>query len=318
MKREILKQRLREGLKRMGITPAELAEVLDVSERTVQRWLSPRNRMLPDVGQLAKVAEHWRVSLDTLLLSDRFSQSDGQVWGEHRPGRIPFERLVFDRIPAVWVNAEWDVLHCTQAFARLYEVEAAEMIEKNLHRDFASYGETGYESLDQGRPNARVAFVCTIREEADMYGESGSFCWFVARDGHCRRILMRCWALGEGTYLFVNTPAVRLGWDLYERVLHADGTDYTYSLRNPNGRSITVPQKSQDCLHFMMNGWDTGRIARETGLSRSGVVECLRQWCYAFEADDLDHLREILTHYIAEEFLPEHYGILRCNAGALK
>ena len=69
--------------KREGVSQEELASYLEVSRQAVSRW--EQGTALPDAGNLLKLRQRFRVSVDWLLTEERA----GKRWKENRRHRLP-------------------------------------------------------------------------------------------------------------------------------------------------------------------------------------------------------------------------------------
>ena len=64
---------LKELRKAKGLTQEQLAEVLNVSNRTVSRWETGSN--MPDISMLVEIAEFYDVSIPEIIYGERKSEN---------------------------------------------------------------------------------------------------------------------------------------------------------------------------------------------------------------------------------------------------
>ena len=82
---EIISRRRKE----MGITQAELAERMNVTDKAVSKW--ERNLSCPDVGSISRLAEVLEVSVGELLNAEKPDDSGG--------GRNKIIKLILKAVP---------------------------------------------------------------------------------------------------------------------------------------------------------------------------------------------------------------------------
>jgi PAS domain-containing protein len=291
-----------------GATTKKLSNVMGVCDRTVRRYFDLNDSAMPDIIGLAKVAEHFGVSLDAMLLPNQ------KLAGMPRDSRaLAFGNAVYSHLAIIWFKEDLEIEYVTPAYAKLYSTTAEQMIGTNILGDWTSYAHDNYAWVPDSEGHYRKPIIETLVAVAKDAGVSTQVCWYLSPCGNIRRVLLRCFYMEDDTYLCIHVPID----DESDPIMDVDGV-------NKDGRfCIKFGERCRSADHYtamhkFMSGWDVGRIAEHLGWERSQVITCLDGFRADVCAEDFDQMREIIWEWTAEGKVWDPYTIVRVNGAALK
>jgi transcriptional regulator with XRE-family HTH domain len=76
---DLFRDRLRKALKNKNIKQIELAEMLGIDKRTVNKWLNAQKKFLPRANTISSIAEALNVSVDYLFGVESLEESNKKI-----------------------------------------------------------------------------------------------------------------------------------------------------------------------------------------------------------------------------------------------
>jgi transposase-like protein len=303
MEKHELKRRVASFFKnRLEVSTTEVAKIVGVSERTVQRWNNPDDPSIPDLFQALKIIDHYKLEVGPIVWPERYP---GISQIQIRTATTWVREIVRNHTAMLLVNKGMDVVFCTDLFARLYDKRMEDMAGTNMFDLDYAVTEYPWYPIDT---DPRHSIVTTLMALADEGRPATQVCFFVSPHGKINRVLMQCSKVDPDHYLFID---MNMG-GLLSRGMDIEAGELSHHIL-----SKTYPIRYLEIVNLYMAGYPLSQIANTTGIDRDTVAEYLYNWSMVFEAKDMDELREKIWNFCAEERVIDPYNIVRCNGVAL-
>jgi hypothetical protein len=306
MELSLFKQRFRDLRDRYPCSDnAEIARIMGVSERTLRRYFDPDDPSIPDGLAMINLLEHIGADPGVMLFPDRRQPAPAMS------ALILTRQAILKTLAIILITPDMDVLGCTHLFAGLYDTVPENMTGTNMFKDWSHYAIDNYpwipKSLGEHR-KSQIEILMTMAKENKV---SSNLCWFVCPKGNMTWVLMRCFYLDDGNFLFIDIPVDDPSTEFIDKV----AVKNDQLVFRVGEWEITLD--SQTVYSRFMSGWDITRIAESLKWDRQQVLDTLDTFRQIMGATDLEEMRETLWHWAFDGKAFDQYSMIRANGKAL-
>ena len=280
------------------ITNEAICDAAKISMRTLQRWLSPMDKSLPNIEHIVDLSHTFNWDPGPLFLPNL------HIKPPIRPD-LSYDEVFFSLgkiAPMMWMDSELNIQYATPAMVTLVDIDNKTLISKNLTELF-EYDGTGYDWYPYGKMGANISD--SLKVVCDDVGTSSAVVWFVGRSGTAKRFLLRWHSITSG-YLMLTLPLD----DAYEGVFPSLSSQGGVLHMTLFGKSYPYEMNQYAMRHAY--GETIEELADEkyeAKYLREYFSHCAR----GLSGEDWRDFRQLFIEWLSDEKMFDHLMVLRAN-----